>query len=159
MSYPRFRPSEEFSEQATAVFREHEGWIRERLPDAEIRHRGGTSVPGVLTSGDVDVHVRVPEGSFESARRELAALYEPFHRDAWSPGESAFFLAPDSRPLVEIALTAIGSLDDLHHGEAWDRIASDRELIEQYNELKRRCENASPAEYNVAKRAFFYDNF
>jgi GrpB-like predicted nucleotidyltransferase (UPF0157 family) len=113
----------------------------------------------VLTSGDVDVHVRVASESFESALVELSGLYEPFHRDAWSPGESAFFFAPGAQPPVEIALTVVGSRDDLHHGEAWDRIAADPGLIERYNELKRRCEGATRGEYDAAKRAFFYDNF
>jgi hypothetical protein len=116
-------------------------------------------VPGVLTSGDVDVHVRVERESFESALDALADLYEPFHRDAWSPGESAFFSAPGSQPAVEIALTVVGSRDDFHHGEAWDRIAADPGLIERYNDLKRRSEGATRADYDAAKRAFFYENF
>jgi GrpB-like predicted nucleotidyltransferase (UPF0157 family) len=155
----RFLPSDEFAEEAAAAFREHERRIREALPEAKTRHRGGTSVPGVLTSGDVDIHVRVEASSFEAARDIVSNLYEPFHVDAWSAGESAFFFAPGSRPAIEIALTVVGSLDDFHHGEAWDRIAGDPNLIEQYNDLKRRCANVSPGEYDVAKRAFFYDNF
>jgi GrpB-like predicted nucleotidyltransferase (UPF0157 family) len=113
----------------------------------------------VLTSGDVDVHVRVEKESFESAVDALARVYEPFHRDAWSGGESAFFFAQGAQPPVEIALTVVGSLDDFHHGEAWDRIAADPGLIERYNELKREFEGASTGEYDAAKRAFFYDNF
>ena len=141
------------------MFRDHERLIRERLPDAEIKHRGGTSVPGVLTSGDVDIHVRVSDGSFPTARVALIGIYDAIHRDAWSPGESAFFAAPGSEPPVEIALTVIGSRDDLHHGEAWNRIAADPKLLERYNDLKRECEDASPGEYDAAKRAFFQDNF
>lgn len=155
----RFRPSEEFSAAATAAFREHERLIGELVPKAEIRHRGGTSLPGVLTSGDVDIHVRVESGRFTQAVADLSSLYEPFHGDAWSAGESAFFFAPGSQPAVEIALTVIGSLDDFHHGEAWDRIATATELIERYNALKRKYEKTSLDEYNVAKRAFFYESF
>jgi hypothetical protein len=46
------------AEEAAAAFVEHEGRIRERLPCVEVRHTVGTSVPGVLTSGDVDLQVR-----------------------------------------------------------------------------------------------------
>jgi hypothetical protein len=60
---------------------------------------------------------------------------------------------------VEIALTVIGSRDDLHHGEAWDRIGADPRLIERYNELKREFEGAPPGDYDAAKRAFFSENF
>ena len=64
-----------------------------------------------------------------------------------------------SEPPVEVALTAIGELDDLHHGDAWRRIAADRELIDRYNAMKREHVGGSIADYQAAKRAFFYDNF
>jgi GrpB-like predicted nucleotidyltransferase (UPF0157 family) len=150
--------SDEFATDARAAFAEHRRRIHTRLPEAEVRHTGGTSIPGVLTSGDVDLQVRVAPERFESARTVLSDLYEPFHLDAWHD-EGAFFTAPDSEPKVEVALTAIGCLDDLHHGQAWDRIAADPELVKQYNTMKRAHENASLDEYLAAKRAFFLDRF
>ena len=153
-----FRSSDDFADEATAAFAEHKRRILERLPSAEVNHTGGTSIPGVLTSGDVDLHVRVEPASFAEARDVLSDLYEPFHVDVWH-AEGAFFTAPGSQPLVEVALTAIGGLDDLHHGEAWHRIAADHDLVERYNALKREHESGSVDEYRAAKRAFFYENF
>jgi uncharacterized protein len=153
-----FLVSDLVADDAAAAFAEHERRIRDRLPDVEIRHTGGTSIPGVLTTGDVDLQVRAGRESFEVARDVLCELYEPHHLDAWH-AEGAFFASPGSRPRVEVALTAIGSLDDLHHGDAWQRIAADRDLIERYNALKREHEGGSVADYEAAKRAFFYDNF
>jgi GrpB-like predicted nucleotidyltransferase (UPF0157 family) len=146
------------AEDAAAAFFEHERRIRERLPDVEVRHTGGTSVPGVLTTGDVDLQVRTDRESFVAARDALCELYEPLYPGAWH-AEGAFFVAPGSRPPVEVALTAMGSLDDFHHGEAWQRIAEDRELIARYNELKRAHEGGSVDEYQAAKRDFFRANF
>ena len=57
-----------------------------------------------------------------------------------------YFFAAGSTPPVEVALTVIGTLDDLHHGEAWQRIEADPELIKQ-------------DDYKAAKRDFFRDNF
>jgi GrpB-like predicted nucleotidyltransferase (UPF0157 family) len=154
----RFVVSDLLAGESAAAVAEHERRIRERLPDVEVRHTGGTSVPGVLTTGDVDLQVRTDPQSFEAARDALSELYEPHHREVWH-SESAFFVAPRATPPVEVALTAIGSLDDLHHGEAWDRIAADPCLIERYNALKRAHEGGSSEEYDAAKRAFFYENF
>jgi GrpB-like predicted nucleotidyltransferase (UPF0157 family) len=154
----RFRPSELFAKDAAASFAEHERQIRQRLPDVEVRHTGGTSIPGVLTTGDVDLQVRIEPGSFETARDALRELYEPHHPEVWH-SEGAFFTAPGSEPRVELALTAIGSLDDLHHGDAWRQIAADPDLIERYNAMKREHEDAQETDYNAAKRAFFYENF
>ena len=158
MSELRFRLSDVFVDDAAAAFAEHKRRILERLPDVEVHHTGGTSIPGVLTTGDVDLHVRVETRSFELARDALCELYVPFHIDAWH-SEGAFFTAPGSRPPVEVALTAIGGLDDLHHGEAWHRIAANSDLIDRYNAVKRKHEGGSIDEYLAAKRAFFYENF
>ena len=153
-----FLLSDLVAEEAAAAFMEHERRIRERLPDVEVRHTGGTSVPGVLTSGDVDLQVRTDAQAFEAARDVLGELYEPHHRDAWH-SEAAFFAAAGSTPPVEVALTVIGSLDDLHHGEAWQRLAADPELVERYNALKRAHEGGSVGDYEVAKRDFFRETF
>jgi GrpB-like predicted nucleotidyltransferase (UPF0157 family) len=153
----RFFLSDLVSAEATAAYEEHSRRINERLPQVEVRHVGGTSVPGLLTTGDVDLQVRVPEPDFAEARDALCELYEPMYRDRWR--ESAYFYAASSEPRVEIALTAIGNIDDLHHGESWQRIAADPALVEGYNALKRTHEGSSINEYQAAKRAFFYDNF
>ena len=153
-----FVMSDTVMEEAAAAFDEHRGRIRERLPDVEILHVGGTSIRGVLTMGDVDMQVRADKQSFEAVRDVLTELYEPYYVDVWHP-EGAYFRAPDSQPRVEIALSAIGSLDDLHHGGAWQRIAADDELVERYNALKREHEGGSIDDYLAAKRDFFRDNF
>jgi GrpB-like predicted nucleotidyltransferase (UPF0157 family) len=158
MRPPRFIWSDEVAEQAAAAFAKYAGSIRERLPGAEIRHTGGSSVPGVLTSGDIDLQVRADESSFAAARDALGELFEPLHPEAWH-SEAAYFAAADADPPVEVALTMIGTLDDLHHGEAWTRIAADPQLIDEYNALKRACERESPDAYSKAKRAFFRKHF
>lgn len=154
----RFILSDRVAEDAAAAFAAHARRIRERLPDVETRHTGGTSVRGVLTTGDVDLQVRAARDSFAEARNALGELYEPLYREAWQ-ADSAYFTAPDESPPVEIALTVIGTLDDLHHGAAWERLAADPRLIAQYNALKRAHEGGAPDEYNAAKREFFYENF
>jgi GrpB-like predicted nucleotidyltransferase (UPF0157 family) len=151
--------SDVVAEVAAAAFAEHEARIHERLPQVEIRHIGGTSIPGVLTQGDdVDLQVRTERQSFEAVRDALSELYEPHWVHVWHP-EGAYFFAPGSQPRVEIALSAIGSLDDLQHGEAWQRMAADPNLVERYNALKREHEGGSIDDYLAAKRDFFRDNF
>jgi len=99
-----FFPSHLVAEEAAAVFAEHEGRIRERLPDAEIRHTGGTSVLGVLTAGDVDLQVRTDWESFEAANRSrpgpdralynaLKRAYEGGSYDEYQAAKRDFFYA------------------------------------------------------------------
>jgi GrpB-like predicted nucleotidyltransferase (UPF0157 family) len=153
-----FFPSELVAEEAAATYHEHERRIRERLSDVEIRHTGGTSIAGALTTGDVDIHVRTDRESFAAARDVLSELYEPLYLQAWH-AESAFFADATAQPPVEVALTVIGTLDDHHHGEAWERLAADSELLARYNALKRGHEGGSLEAYQAAKREFFRENF
>jgi uncharacterized protein len=110
-----------------------------------------------LTTGDVDLHVRVEPDAFAAARDVLCELYEPLHPERWN--RSAYFVNPRSEPRVEVALTEIGNIDDLHHGHAWKRMAHDPDLIERYNRLKRAYQGRSAKEYDAAKRDFFYRHF
>lgn len=150
--------SEVIAEQAAAAYAEHEERIRERLPGVEVKHTGGSAVPGILTTGDVDLQVRVEEDEFAPAREVLEELYEPLHPHAWSD-ESAFFHAPGTEPPVEVALTVKGTLDDFHHGEAWELMGSDADLRERYNDIKRAHAGGADEEYALAKREFFRLNF
>ena len=152
---PTFVWSDSVAEEAAAVFTAQALRISERLPQVEVVHHGGTSVPGLLTSGDVDLHVRADEQWFEPTRELLSELYEPVLQSEWD-SEVAYFVAPGAQPPVEIVLTLIGSVDDLHHGEAWQRIMVDHELAERYNDLKREHEGGSLAGYKAAKRDFFH---
>ena len=153
----RFFLSDLIADEAKAAHAEHARRINERLPSVEVRHVGGSSVAGLLTASDIDLQVSVSEAEYESARAVLCEMYEPMYRERWR--DSAYFYAPASDPRVEIALTAIGTIDDLHHGEWWRRIAADPALIERYNALKRSQEGRSLEDYQAAKREFFYGNF
>ena len=64
-------------------------------------------MPGLLTTGDVDLHVRVEPHAFAAARDVLCKLYEPLYQDCWN--ESAYFFDPGAEPRVEISLTEIGT--------------------------------------------------
>jgi hypothetical protein len=64
--------SDSVAEEAAAVFAAHALRIRERLPQVEVGHHGSTCVPGLLTSGDVDLPVRADEPWLEHARELLA---------------------------------------------------------------------------------------
>lgn len=150
----RFVWSDRLAPEAAATFREHKGRIGARLRNVEIRHTGGTSVAGVLTSGDVDLQVRVARELFARARDVLSELYEPLYPEAWG-ADSAYFTEADSHPPVEVALTVIGTLDDLRHGDAWRRLAADPALVDEYNALKRAHEGRTTEDYNAAKRKFF----
>lgn len=158
MSDLTFVLSDTLADEASSAFALHRDRVLEHLPDAEVFHVGGTSLPGLLTTGDVDIVVRVEAETFDRARDVMSELYPDLHPDSWT-SEAAFFRVLDEELHVEFALTASGSLVDFHHAEAWRLMASDPALIAEYNAIKRAHEGGSIDAYLSAKRSFFRENF
>ena len=124
------------------------------LPDAEVRHTGGSSLPGALTLGDLDLHVRVRPERFAAAVEALLTLYEVFRRDHWTDAFATFTDPRATDPPIGVALTAVGTEHDLRFVRAWERLGADPALLDEYNALKRRYVR-DPARYEAEKSAFF----
>jgi GrpB-like predicted nucleotidyltransferase (UPF0157 family) len=124
------------------------------LPDAELTLTGSISLPGMLTRGDVDLHLRVPGGDFERAVRLLSTMHTPVHPDIWTAGFATFETLEHDLP-TGIALTAIGDEHDTLFRRTWARLATDPALGAAYNDLKRAHDGTDAATYREAKRRFF----
>ena len=99
---------------------------------------GGCSVPGALTRGDVDLHLRVPPDAFGSAVERLREHYPVVHPDIWTATLATFDVPPSSPadPSVGIAATPRGSEHDLRFTRSWQLLAADPALLEEYNAAK-----------------------
>jgi GrpB-like predicted nucleotidyltransferase (UPF0157 family) len=153
---PSFKPSEAFAATANAEFEAHRAKIASAVPDADIHHVGGTSVPGALTKGDLDVQVRVTPEQFAGAVSQLSALYEESKRDVWADGFAAFEAPADglAEPAA-ISVVAIGSAYDWCGAALWDLLGAEPDLLRRYNELKTRHDGGSRDDYEDAKNVFF----
>ncbi len=124
------------------------------LPGAELLLTGSSSLPGMLTRGDVDLHLRVPGGEFDRAVRLLSTMYTAVHPEIWTAGFATFETLAHDLP-AGIALTAIGDEHDARFLQTWARLATDPTLVAAYNELKLAHEGSDAATYREAKRRFF----
>jgi hypothetical protein len=125
-------------------------WLHQHYPDAELLLVGGSSVPGALTVGDIDLHCRV-RGDFERALTLLHERYVVRHPELWQP-TLATFLVPDSLR-VELAATPAGSEHDDRFTRSWQRIRENADVLAEYNQLKRDFYGTS--EYPQRKADFF----
>ncbi len=141
-------------EVALRVLEEERQRLWETVPDGELSLTGGASLPGALTFGDVDLHLRVPLGEFDAASDALRAVYSVVHPDIWERG-FATFEVPGVEPPTGIALTAIDGEHDRLFRRSWQLLAADPQLLDAYNEMKRRHFGADPEAYRSAKSAFF----
>jgi GrpB-like predicted nucleotidyltransferase (UPF0157 family) len=156
LGHVSLKPAAFFASAATEEFEEHRRRIVARVPRADARHIGGTSLSGALTKGDLDVQVRVPRRHFREAVAELRQIYSVSHSELWS-NEFATFVSP-SASLPEdtgISIVVIGSRFDRNGAYVWSRLASDPELLRKYNALKARHSRKPRSDYEADKDAFF----
>ena len=113
---------------------------------------GGRSIVGALTRGDVDLHLRVPPGDFESSVAVLRATCRIVHPEIWQSTLATFEVDGDVD--VGIAVTPAGSEHDLRFTHAWARLASDGALLERYNAMKLA---STAGDYEERKARFFDD--
>ena len=147
------RTAEELLPRARAILALERRRLRRELPGAELALTGSTSLPGMLTRGDVDLQLRVRPEDFDRAVRMLGATHTPVHGEIWTSGFATFETSRHELP-TGIAVTAIGDEHDTLFRRTWARLASDPEHVDAYNAVKLAPENADDAAYLAAKRRF-----
>ena len=147
------RTAEELLPRARAILALERRRPWRELPGAELALTGSTSLPGMLTRGDVDLQLRVRPEDFDRAVRMLGATHTPVHGEIWTSGFATFETSRHELP-TGIAVTAIGDEHDTLFRRTWARLASDPELVDAYNAVKLAHENADDAAYLAAKRRF-----
>ncbi|KKS30458.1 MAG: hypothetical protein UV60_C0008G0020 [Parcubacteria group bacterium GW2011_GWA2_43_11] len=152
-----FITSEELRPLVTRVFGEEVLRIAKLVPTAEVSHVGATSIPGSLTSGDLDISINVSQKEFPLTVQALQKLYHQNHPEMWTD-EFALFHKKD-HPLIPISIivSVKGSRFD-EHVQQRDLLRNNRELLEEYNSLKRSFEGKTLEEYSAAKREMFGPN-
>lgn len=122
------------------------------LPGADVQHIGATSVPGLITRGDLDVCVRVPAGDFGAAEREVALLYARNEGNDLTATYAAF-LDAGTRPPLGVQLVAAGGPEDMFV-RLRDLLRARPDLVASLNGLKARHEGAEAGVYRSAKSAW-----
>ena len=148
-----FERSDNLLARAEAVRRDHRERLADVGGDVDLRLSGGSSAPGLLTSGDIDLHLRVPPDRFEAVVAELQGRYTVVNPEIWSASLATFAAADD--PLVGLAVTPIGSEHDRRFTLAWDRLRTDADARDAYNEMKREHSGGDLSDYLREKARFF----
>lgn len=117
----------------------------------ELRLTGAAGMPGVLTKGDVDLHLRVPVDRFGEAVDRLRRAYAVGSPHAWAR-TLAVFDVPGARA-TGLAVTPVGSEHDVRFVTTWQRLADEPSLVADYNRVK--ASAAGTQAYERLKSAFF----
>jgi D-amino-acid oxidase len=127
--------------------------VRDRLgpllPPFDLVLTGGSSVPGALTKGDVDLHLRVAPEDFDTTVAVLRGLYPVVHPEIWQ-GSLATFDVEAEVP-AGLAVTPTGSEHDHRFRRGWEVLAADPRRVAAYNVMKL----SGRGDYESRKSAFF----
>ena len=143
----------QYQPRARALFEQLAAAIQEALPDARIEHVGSSSMPDLVSKGDLDIYVEVDPADFDACINALTSIgcriKEGSERnDALCPFEL------DGYPLdVGVQLVARGSKYEFFLTFR-DRINGDAAIRQRYNELKLNCSGLAPDEYRRIKADF-----
>ena len=153
MSAMHFQPELVFRDRALGLAAQETARIQRLIPGAEVEHIGGTSIPGALTKGDVDLVVFVGSEDFSTGVERLRAIYEVNQPENWTPAFASFkddasFTLPFGAQLI------VREAETYFFVRLRERLRSDPEALEQYNAIKRAHEGGDPTIYREAKGAF-----
>ncbi len=117
----------------------------------ELVLTGGLSVPGALTKGDVDLHLRVAPEHFADTVARLEGRYATASPHAWAP-TLAVFDVPATLS-TGLAVTPVGSEHDDRFTNTWRALRESPDLLARYNALK--ASSAGTPAYERLKSDFF----
>jgi GrpB-like predicted nucleotidyltransferase (UPF0157 family) len=154
----RLRPSEDFRDAALDILNRQRARLQDLGVGGELVLVGGSSVPGALTRGDVDLHLRVDPVDFAEVVRRLGTVHAVVHPEIWLPSLATFDVV-EALP-TGMAVTPVGSEHDVRFTRTWALLSARPDLVAEYNRVKapRGGEAADTDDdpgYEERKSAFF----
>ena len=148
-----FQSESVFRERARALAAQETARLQELIPAAEIHHIGGTSIPGALTKGDVDLLVLVRGEDFSAGVERLREIYAINQPENWTSTFASFkddtsFALPFGAQLLVRAAEPFGFIT------LRDRLRADPAALAEYNAIKRAHHGGDHDAYRAAKGAF-----
>lgn len=147
-----FKHSEYFKDGTEKVYDEQSKLIKQLLGNVEVYHIGGTSIPGLLTKGDLDLNIRVSQEDFKDVVKKLGTRYSTAQTSNWLETFASF---KDYTLGIDfgIQVSVIGSKNDqfLNHQKL---LVNNHLKIIEFNQLKKKFEGREMREYRKAKSEF-----
>ncbi|AFZ47791.1 protein of unknown function UPF0157 [Cyanobacterium stanieri PCC 7202] len=149
-----FLPSQSYLKKIKALFEYHSRKIIRLIPTANIEHIGATSVPGLLTKGDLDLQVSVSAQEFNQAVIVLSKEYSDHQLENWTTSFASFKVEEHCEIPVGIQLVIEYSESDIF-AKSRDLLIAQPEKITEFNKLKQFYADEGICSYMKHKAEFF----
>jgi hypothetical protein len=148
------RASDDVLPEALRILVEQRELLRAAGVPGELVLVGGSSVPGALTRGDVDLHLRVPPADFAAAVDALRRSHAVVHPEIWGATLATFEAIGTPLP-TGVAVTPVDSEHDRRFSRTWQLMRADPALVAEYNAAKLAEDGPRGDGYEERKSAFF----
>ena len=148
----RFIEPSKYQEKCEALYRNFKDRIEAIVPTALIVHIGSSSIPGLISKGDLDIYVGVEESEHADSVEKLTDAGYTIKKDTLRT-EQLCMLETENRN-VALQIVARGSKFDRAFLSFSERMRSSEALKERYNQLKRESIDLSETEYRERKAKF-----
>jgi len=132
------------------LFEDYQQKIQKQLPNAQVEHIGASSIPGCLSKGDLDIYVAVD--NVEQAIAIIEQLNFKIKQNTMRTPQLCMLESQNNKD-VAIQLVEKGSVFEGFLCFR-DKLQSNPELIEQYNQMKLSCEGFTQEKYRQVKSRF-----
>lgn len=146
----KFYEQDDYQKRCADLFLRLQSEISAVLPSAQIEHIGSSSVPGVISKGDLDIYVGVDPQAHESAVLTLIGCGYKEKSDTLRTPELCMLIVQED---IALQVVAAGSQYEFFI-RFRDLLRSKPDLVRKYNELKLSCIDLSEEKYRAIKSRF-----
>jgi GrpB-like predicted nucleotidyltransferase (UPF0157 family) len=146
----KLRLSDHLQQTVADVLVQVRGEIKAVLPGVAVHHIGATAIRGALTKGDLDVLIRVEQGSFAQAIEALRTIFLVKQPENWDQHFASFGSDIGYAMPVGVQLVVQDSEADFFI-YVRDYLGSHPEALELYNRVKSEAADRGADEYWSAK--------
>lgn len=123
------------------------------FPDSRIEHIGSSSIPGVISKGDLDIFLGIGKQEFNEAIEQLKCI--GFYEKEDTLQTESLRMMNTSLYSEDVAIQVVVNGSEYEFFvEFRDKLISNPNLVLQYNELKRGCIGMCHEQYRAVKSDF-----
>lgn len=154
MSFTKLVTSDKIKHKVEGMFLVVRRKIKTLVPQSQVIHVGGSSVPGLLTKGDLDIQVRVDIMDFPQVIASLGGEYVEHNQHLWTDYYAIFKDEDSFGEKIDILVTAKNYPEDVYH--LYTKVLKKHpELVAEFNQIKQSFKEYHSFDYKQAKGEFF----
>ena len=148
-----FIEQSEFLPRIEEIYMEILQKLKEIFPDSRIEHIGSSSIPGVISKGDLDIFLGVSKQDFNEAIEQLKCL--GFYEKEDTLRTESLRMMSTNLYSEDVAIQVVVNGSEYEFFVDFrDKLVSNPKLVLQYNELKRGCIGMCHERYRAVKSDF-----